>query len=170
MGEKIPATFSKFVSTIIKERAQQKTPLMELPDFQKLAIKCGIDKNTFSAALHYVHDLGVVYNLSSVTFDGFGAVVLDPAWVARLLTSLLASRKQFFPDGSLHHDNLQKIWPESEVPMLMHYPLIAMVHRLELAFDESTRSKQVSRNFYTNMSIFPALLAEQPVKHKWYGS
>lgn len=164
IGEQVPGSFTKFAAAIVKERAKSKVPLMELPEFQKLALSSGIDKLTFSAALHYLHDLGIVFNLTAMTFDSQGAVIMDPSWMIKLMSAVLGARKQFISTGTLKHEDLNTIWSDSEISQLFHLPFIAMMHRLELAFEEGPQGKKTSRNFYTLMSIFPSMLPDQVSK------
>jgi small GTP-binding protein len=164
MGEQIPACFNKLAAAIVKDRSKGKVPLIELPEFQKVAAANGVEKLTFSAALHYLHDLGVVFNLTTMTYDSQGAVITDPSWMIKLMSSILGARKQFINNGVLKHEDLNTIWSDSEISQLFHLPFIAMMHRLELAFEEGAQGKKTSRNFYTLMSIFPSMLPEQVSK------
>lgn len=64
-------------------------------------------------------------------------------------------------EGFLKHDELELIWKESGLPSLAHYTFIAVLHKLEMCFDDGNHLQMSSRNFYQNISTFPSFLSEQ---------
>ena len=159
-----PPTFQKVLAAIPKDLPSSQStpsPVMEDHQFQKFLDKFHLDEFTSTAVIRYLSAVGAVIQLKSTDFQDFSGVIADPETFVRVYTDIFLQRQRILKDGILRHDQLEQVWRDSGLPIVAHYTLIAILHKLELCFDDGSHLQKSSRNFYSNTSTFPAFLPEE---------
>lgn len=163
-GERTPASFQKVLAAIPKDLQSQpiSAPVMEMPAFEKFSSKFGLDEFASTALLRYLGAVGAVVPLQKTHYHDLEGVIVDPMWFVKVYADVFGARHKYVKDGVLKHDALEQIWKDAGLPTLAHYTFVAVLHKLEMCFDDGNHLQQSSRNFYSNMSLFPNFLPEFP--------
>jgi small GTP-binding protein len=161
----VPASFQKALAAIPKDIPKEgptPAPIMEIHNFDKFLAKFQIDELQATSALRYLSSVGAVVHLQSLQFDDVVGVITDPAWFVDVYSDIFSQRAKFLRDGILRHETLEQAWKDTGLPSLAHYTLVAVLHKLEMCFDDGSHLQKSSRNFYNNQSKFPSFLPEVP--------
>lgn len=164
-GSMVPLAFQKVLAALPKDLPPQghaTSPVMELHLFEKFLAKFGLDEFASTAALRYLAESGAVVHLPRTHFLDLGGVITDVATFVRVYTDIFSARQKHISEGILKHDQLEQIWKDSGLPVVAHYTLIAVLHKLEICFDDGNLFQKSSRNFYANMSFFPSFMPDSP--------
>lgn len=164
-GSVVPLSFQKVLTALPKDlppQGQTVSPIMEHHLFEKFLAKFGLDEFASTAALRYLTESGCVVRLPRNHFLDLDGVITDPATFVRIYADIFASRPKHIQEGILKHDQLEQIWKDAGMPVVAHYTLIAVLHKLEMCFDDGNLFHKSSRNFYANVSLFPSFMADSP--------
>lgn len=164
-GSVVPLSFQKIITALPKDltpQTQTPSPIMEHHLFEKFLAKFGLDEFASTAALRYLTESGCVVRLPRNHFLDLDGVITDPTSFVRIYADIFAARPKHIQEGVLRHDQLEQIWKDSGMPVVAHYTLIAVLHKLEMCFDDGNLFHKSSRNFYAGVSHFPSFLADSP--------
>ncbi len=61
-------------------------------------------------------------------------VILDPQWLAKLMSTLITSKMNFVNNGVLERKNLNFLWKPPEFPESLHNNLINLLEQFEILY------------------------------------
>eukprot|EP00026_Physarum_polycephalum_P000223 Phypoly_transcript_00223.p1 GENE.Phypoly_transcript_00223~~Phypoly_transcript_00223.p1 ORF type:complete len:1946 (-),score=272.21 Phypoly_transcript_00223:42-5636(-) len=129
-----PSALFQLEGLLQSERAmhQNTPPVITRADFAAMARCCGLDD--IPAALEDLHRLGVLLYFRDASTSLSDIVILDPKWLARLMATLITTKKAFVKQGILLSSQLDHIWRAPDFPVWLHPALLSMVQRFELCY------------------------------------
>ncbi|KAL6061380.1 Pleckstrin y domain [Balamuthia mandrillaris] len=164
MKQNIPKNYVELEKQI-KQKAhaykeQRQPPIIAWSDFVSMATDCGIHQSDVSSAAAFMNDLGVIVhsrfrkmtslpsrqignsssgttirgNARATEFENI--VILDPQYLARVMSSIISLKHNFVRHGILKHRDLQLLWKAPEfrscksllLSLLQHFDIIFTIN------------------------------------------
>ena len=159
----IPSTWKtlddkcKFLKDTVKLRQ------IEWKNCLKMAKTCEIEESRLLVALEFLRDVGSVIFFRSAISETPDFIIIDPSWLASVLSSVITFKHTWVKDGILEHSNLVRIW--EDYPENLHKTFLELMEKFEIMYrmrDDPPRSllpsllpEEKPQNFSTVWPILP---------------
>jgi len=147
--QQIPESYSKLEKSILQIRTTANT--LSFTDFVGVAIQAGVDKSAVPSCLQFLHDVGLVMHFDDKTAGLRDLVILDPLWIANLLSSIITLKHSYGKDGIIMASSLPLIWkeyPQSEFKWMLN-----LLDKFEITFRISAAMTQGTRNAWIRVLL-----------------
>lgn len=126
----IPDSYTKLEKTIMQLRTHSST--LSFNDFSQVAIAAGVAKEDCVTCLEFFHDVGLVVYFNDKSGGLSDMVILDPLWIANLLSSIITLKHSYVKDGIMMASCLPQIW--REYPPSEYNWLLKLLDKFEITF------------------------------------
>jgi Leucine-rich repeat (LRR) protein/serine/threonine protein kinase len=163
----IPDAYTKLEKSILQIRTTANT--LSLTDFSGVAVQAGVEPSNMSSCLQFFHDVGLVMYFDDKNAGLRDLVILDPLWIANLLSSIITLKHSYAKDGIMMASSLSQIW--KEYPSSEYKWMLNLLDKFEITFRISALMSQGTRNFWIrhlidDQSIPGAVTGEEPKSHQ----
>ncbi len=101
-----------------------------------------MDKKQIDILDEYLHDLGVIIHFK-YTLGLKDMVILKPNWATKAFYKILDTSFILGNKGILLHNKLEHIWDTKIYPQNIHYMLLKMMNKFELAYELPDKSSHL---------------------------
>eukprot|EP01133_Synstelium_polycarpum_P015754 gene15754-18720_t len=126
---------------------------IEWDDYQKEASLAHMLPEDLADATSFLHNMGLVLHYNTPSLKNL--VVLDPQWLADIMSSLITFSHNWIKRGILVHSELVSIWGGRYDPSLWPV-LLKILEKFEVAYELPGFDE------YDGRSLIPSLLPEDP--------
>eukprot|EP01102_Stenamoeba_stenopodia_P014052 TRINITY_DN4636_c0_g2_i1.p1 TRINITY_DN4636_c0_g2~~TRINITY_DN4636_c0_g2_i1.p1 ORF type:complete len:1322 (+),score=264.84 TRINITY_DN4636_c0_g2_i1:1203-5168(+) len=130
MPEDIPKPYLRLETAIINLR-NSKDPAIPFSEFATLALECGLEESSITAAATYFHDLGVVGYFQDIDKD---FIITNPHWLTSMVSTLLTMKQEVAKKGIVSRSMLKTIWKPPMYPEYLHNFMLALLERFEVIY------------------------------------
>jgi len=134
MGEVLPTSYLLLERMVMEARITHAAlPIVSKHKLLEMSSMCNIsgEKELFRAS-NLLHNLGtLIYFEQDLVLSRY--VILDPQWLAKLMSTLITTKHSFVTAGVISHRVLGQIW--REFPLAMYGFLLGLLEKFEVTYN-----------------------------------
>ena len=106
---------------------------IEWKNMKTVAHDCGIEEKDIMQALEFLKDVGsLVYYITDTKKHHPDFVIIDPSWLANVMSSVITFRHSWVRDGILLHSDFPHVWESYSTAMYEN--LIQLLEKFEISY------------------------------------
>eukprot|EP01113_Clastostelium_recurvatum_P022441 TRINITY_DN2678_c0_g1_i3.p1 TRINITY_DN2678_c0_g1~~TRINITY_DN2678_c0_g1_i3.p1 ORF type:complete len:2207 (+),score=796.21 TRINITY_DN2678_c0_g1_i3:224-6844(+) len=153
---KFPRSHLQLERLVLSERRLRTPPVVSMDQFADMATQCGavtwpkpdasgpsaqagvmprtLDKivTIMRPLMAFLNELGVVIWMDDPKL--YNVIIIDPHWLAKLMSTLITSKMNFVANGVLERKNLTFLWKAPDFPESLHGTLLDILERFEIMY------------------------------------
>jgi leucine-rich repeat kinase 2 len=113
VNQRVPAFYLNLKDVVHRLRSEKKyAETISYPDFKRAADEIITKQTEFQAAVRFLHDSGILIHFNIARSKLKDLVILDPQWLANVMSSVVTFRHNWLKEGFIYLDNIANMWTQ----------------------------------------------------------